>query len=66
MAKQDFNFKKAFKELEEINAWFGGENIDLDEALVKFKKGMELVKLAEAHLKKAENEFLKIEKEPKG
>lgn len=63
MAKPSFNFKKAFEELEKINEWFSGENIDIDEALAKFTRGMELVKEAKKHLKEAENQFVKIKKE---
>ncbi|MEK7582870.1 MAG: exodeoxyribonuclease VII small subunit [Patescibacteria group bacterium] len=63
MAKQNFNFKKAFEELEKINEWFSGEDIDIDEALEKFKRGTELVKEAKKHLKEAENKFTRIRKE---
>ncbi len=63
MAKQNFNFKKAFEELEKINEWFSGEDIDIDEALEKFKRGSELVKEAKKHLAEAENKFTRIRKE---
>lgn len=63
MAKQSFNFKKAFEELEKINEWFSGEDIDIDEALEKFKRGSELVKEAKKHLKEAGNKFTRIRKE---
>ena len=60
MAKQNFNFKKAFEELEKINEWFSGEDIDIDEALEKFKCGSELVKEAKKYLKEAENQFKRV------
>ncbi len=63
MAKQNYNFAKAFEELEKINEWFQGEDIDIDEALEKFKKGMTLVKETKQHLSKAENDFKRIKKE---
>jgi len=63
MAKQNFNFKKAFEELEKINEWFSGSDIDIDEALEKFKRGTELVKEAKKDLKEAENNFTRIRKE---
>lgn len=64
MAKKDeFNFKDAFKKLEEINTWFQEEEIDLDKALAKYKEGVGLIKEAKAHLKKTENEFEEIQKE---
>lgn len=66
MAKQvlkEFNFKKAFEELETLSVWFQQPDIDLDEALKKYQHGMELVKIAQQHLKKVENEFERIKKE---
>ena len=63
MAKKDFNFKKAFTELEGINEWFQKEDIDLDEALKKYKQGVGLIKEAKEYLKKTENEFEDIQKE---
>lgn len=61
--KENFNFKETFKELEEINQWFQGEDIDLDEGLKKFKRGIGLIKSAKQHLQKVENEFEEIKKD---
>ncbi|MEX0934872.1 MAG: exodeoxyribonuclease VII small subunit [Candidatus Paceibacterota bacterium] len=61
--KDNFNFKDTFKKLEEINSWFQEEEIDLDEALEKYKEGVGLIKEAKKHLKKTENEFEEIQKE---
>jgi len=58
----DFNLKKAFEELEALNEWFQREDIDLDEALDKFKRGMELVRQAKERLKDVENEFETVKK----
>jgi exodeoxyribonuclease VII small subunit len=58
----DFNLKKAFEELDALNAWFEREDIDLDEALDKFKRGMELVRQAKERLKDVENEFETVKK----
>ena len=60
--KSGFNFNIAFKELEGINEWFSGEDIDIDLALTKFKRGMEVAKEIEGHLKEVENEFKKVKK----
>ena len=63
MAKQsskEFNFKKAFAELEEISTWFQNPDIDLDEALKKYQRGLALIKAAQANLKTTENDFKKI------
>jgi exodeoxyribonuclease VII small subunit len=68
MAKQnskEFNFKKAFAELEEISTWFQNPDIDLDEALKKYERGLALIKEAQAYLKKTENEFRVVAKESK-
>ena len=61
--KESFNFKETFKELEDINQWFQGEDIDLDQGLKKFKKGINLIKSAKKHLQKVENEFEEIKKD---
>ena len=55
--------KKLFEELDELSEWFSRDDIDIDEALEKFKKGMELVKISKEHLKEAENQFKRIRKE---
>ena len=68
MAKQsskEFNFKKAFAELEEISSWFQNPDIDLDEALKKYQRGLALIKEAQTHLKETENEFRAVAKSPK-
>jgi len=62
MKEEKFNFTKAYQELEEINEWFQREDIDLEEALQKYERGMELVKKCKERLKKAENKFEEIKK----
>jgi len=57
-----FNFTKAYEEVEEINEWFQNEETDLDEALKKYERGMELVQRCKDRLKKAENRFEEIKK----
>jgi len=57
MAKANFDFQKAFKELESLSEWFGRDNIDLDEALNKYRRGLALIKETRKHLKETENEF---------
>jgi len=60
MAEEKFNFTKAYQEIEEINKWFQKEDIDLDEALKKYKRGMELVKKCKERLQNTENTFEEI------
>jgi len=62
MPDEKFNFTKAYQEIEEINEWFQGENIDLDEALEKYERGMELIEKCRERLKEAENKFEEIKK----
>ncbi|MBI2573781.1 MAG: exodeoxyribonuclease VII small subunit [Candidatus Wildermuthbacteria bacterium] len=63
MIEEKFNFTKAYEEIEHINEWFQKEDIDLDEALKKYKRGMELVTQCKARLKDAENKFEEVKKE---
>ena len=58
-----FDFTQSVNKLEEINAWFQNEDIDLDEGLYKLKAGKELIKKCRTRLKEVENEFIKIKKE---
>ena len=62
---EKFNFEKAFQEIENINEWFQGEDINLNEALEKYKKGMELIGKCKKRLEEAENEFEEIKGEYK-
>lgn len=61
--KNKFDFSTAIKELEEINRWFQNEEVNLDEGLVKFRQGVELIKKCKVRLKEVENEFEEIKKE---
>lgn len=54
------DFTKIMNELEEINDWFQNDDLDLDQALTKLKKGKELVEQAKKRLKKIENEFIEV------
>lgn len=62
MLEEKFNFTKAYQEIEEINEWFQNEDIDLDEALRKYERGMDLINKCKARLKEAENKFEEIKK----
>lgn len=54
------NFGQLFKELEEITVWFEREEVDLEEGLKKFERGLELARLLKGHLKGAENKVSEI------
>ncbi|MEK7665809.1 MAG: exodeoxyribonuclease VII small subunit [Patescibacteria group bacterium] len=58
--KKEFNFTKAFEELETIMQWFEKEEVDLDEGLKKFERGLELAKACKDTLAEVENKVEKI------
>jgi exodeoxyribonuclease VII small subunit len=60
MPKKEFNFAKAFAELETIMQWFEKEEVDLDEGLKKFERGLELAKACKETLTDVENRVEKI------
>ena len=61
--EEAFDFAKAMAELEEINRWFQSQEIDLDEGLAKFRRGLTLIKKSRQRLEEVENEFEEIKKE---
>lgn len=61
--KKDANFAEAFSELEKITQWFDSqENVDLDEGLKKFERGLELADGLKKKLKEVENKVEEIKK----
>ena len=54
------NFAQAFEELEAITAWFEKEEVDLDEGLKKFERGLELAKACKDKLSEVENKVKEI------
>lgn len=52
-SKQDFGSK--LKELESITEWFESDEVDLNEALKKFERGMELADGLKKELQQIEN-----------
>jgi exonuclease VII small subunit len=59
----EYDFKKAFNELEMINEWFSGEQgSDLSLAIEKYRRGAEIVKEIRVHLSDVENEFKEIKR----
>lgn len=59
-SEDQIDFAASLKELEEITAWFESEEVDLDQALVKFERGMELSAELKQHLNQVENKVEKI------
>ncbi len=60
MATDKFNFTKSLAELAEITAWFESDQVDLDQALAKFERGLELATQLKAHLAGVENRVEQI------
>lgn len=54
---------EAFAELEKIVAAFENEELDLEESMPKFKRGLELAKLVKGKLALMENEIKEIQAE---
>ena len=56
------DFGKELKELEQIVEWFESGDADLDAALPKFERGMELATKLKKHLDQIENKVEVIKK----
>jgi exodeoxyribonuclease VII small subunit len=54
------NFAEAFKELEDIVQWFEASEVDLEEGLKKFERGLELAKKCRGRLAEVENKVTQI------
>ena len=57
---KDFKFETAMTELEAITEWFERPDVELDQSLAKFERGLELSSALKAHLKEVENKVQKI------
>ena len=58
--KSPLSFAKAFEELEALTAWFEKDEIDVDEGLKKFERGLELAGLCKKKLAEVENRVQEI------
>ncbi len=54
------NFAEAFAELEKITQWFEREDIDVEQGLEKFERGLELAKMLKERLREVENRVKQI------
>lgn len=54
------DFKQQLEELERIVEWFESEEVDIDQALEKFERGMELASNLEEQLGEMENKVREI------
>ncbi|MBI1908379.1 exodeoxyribonuclease VII small subunit [Candidatus Uhrbacteria bacterium] len=55
-------FAEAFAELEAITAWFEQGDVDLDEGLKKFERGLALAKTCKGALADVENKVVELKK----
>ena len=56
------SFADAFQELEAITEWFETQNVDLDEGVKKFERGLELAKMLKEKLASVENTVVTLKK----
>lgn len=63
MSKKDLNYRQLSAELDEILQNLESADLDIDEALKKYQRGMEIVQQLEDYLKTAENKVTKIKSE---
>lgn len=56
------SFSEAFQELEQITAWFESSEVDLDEGLKKFERGLELASQCKKKLSEVENKVVELKK----
>ena len=60
--KKQPSFAEAFAELEELTEWFETEEVDLDEGLKKFERGLELAQVCKKKLSEVENKVTTLKK----
>lgn len=56
-------FTEQFAELEEITRWFERGDVDLDEGLKKYERGLALAALCRDRLKEIENTVITLKKQ---
>lgn len=60
MTKKMPTFAEAFAELETITEWFETGEVDLDEGLKKFERGLELAQICKGKLSEVENKVIEL------
>jgi exodeoxyribonuclease VII small subunit len=66
MPTKKTTFAEAFAELEAITEWFETQNVDLDEGVKKFERGLELAKMLKGKLAEVENTVVTLKKKFSG
>ncbi|MCH8049426.1 exodeoxyribonuclease VII small subunit [Patescibacteria group bacterium] len=62
MPKKEPTFAEAFSELEKLTEWFETEEVDLDQGLKKFERGLELAQICKKKLAEVENKVTTLKK----
>lgn len=62
MTDNTFNYQKLNDELDKILQLLQSGDLDVEEALINYERGMEIVKQIESYLKQSENKVTKIKK----
>lgn len=62
MPKKQLTFSEAFSELEDLTRWFEEEEVELDEGMKKFERGLELAQVCKKKLQEVENNVTKLKK----
>lgn len=57
---QKKTYRQLNEELAQIIAWFEGESVDLDEAIIQYEKAAKILDEMQKYLKTAENKIKKI------
>lgn len=60
MTKKDVDYQALDAELQELLAKLDSDDIDVDDAIAQYERGMEIIKQMETHLQEAENKVEKI------
>lgn len=62
-SKKQVPFAEQFAELEEITRWFERGDVDLDEGLKKYERGLALAALCKQRLQEIENTVVSLKKQ---
>jgi len=61
MSGSSKNYQQLTQELDELLVWFESEQVNLDEAIVKYQQALKLLEQMEKYLQTAENKLKKID-----
>lgn len=62
---KDYTIKEAFEELDKITADLEGENLEVEQMIPKYKRGLELIQFIKKRLNEVKIEIKKIKEEYK-